>query len=362
MYALDDVAAHPEPFRTAVAERLPYKPLYVKMKVIFGCNLQCEMCNHWRYQRQAPLSMERLHAVVKELADLGCRKIHISGGEPLLRPHIPELIAYATELGIRTVMTTNGTLIDKELAKRLITSGLRGINVSLDAPEPRIHDKVRGVRGAWKKTTRAIAYVHRWQHKGKLTLRVNTVVSRINYDSLVGLPDLVHSLGATNLNLIGVDDHCGEHLSLHRRHIEEFNAVIAPRIAERSLALGLMTHEHEAYPFGWSRSDIGHATRGHFALGWYTQHPCFAPWTHSMIDFDGGVYVCCMMRERVPPVGNVHEQSFTDIWNGVAYAQARQRMHPPDFPSCACCDDFIAENRQLLEIVEGEKLTFAPLR
>ena len=77
-------------------------------------------------------------------------------------------------------MTTNGTLVDKELARRLVEAGLRGVNLSLDSPDRRTHDQVRGERGAWKKTTHAIDCFQRAAHKGKIAVRINTVVSRHN--------------------------------------------------------------------------------------------------------------------------------------------------------------------------------------
>lgn len=355
MYAIEEVTADAETFRRAVEERRAYRPLYVKIKLMFGCNLKCEMCNHWRETREPPLTIARFKETLGELAALGCRKIHFSGGEPLLRPQVPDLVAHATALGLRVTMTTNGTLVDKALAKRLIESGLRGVNVSLDSPDRRVHDRVRGARGAWKETTRAIRLFRRYAHKGKLVVRVNTVVSRTTYASLAPLPDLAHALGADALNLIPVDDHCGEPLALRRRDIEDYNAHIAPALAARALALGLMAREREAFPFGRTSRDLALARRGNYAFGWYDRHPCFAPWTHSLIDFNGLVYVCCMTREQMPPIGDLKTSSFTEIWTGAGYQAIRRMMHPPALAPCRRCDDFVEENRRLLEIVEGEE-------
>jgi MoaA/NifB/PqqE/SkfB family radical SAM enzyme len=352
MYAIDEVTADAETFRQAVDARAAYRPLYVKIKLMFGCNLKCIMCNHWRATREPPLPMERFFTVLTELADLGCRKIHLSGGEPLLRPQIPELIAHAAGLGLRVTMTTNGTLVDKTMARRLVEAGLRGVNVSLDSPDRRVHDRVRGVRGSWKQTTRAIEHFARARPKGKLTLRINTVVSRASFRSLAGLPDLVHTLGADALNLIGVDDHCGEQVALSRRHIVEFNQEVAPVLAERALTLGLLHDARQAYPFGRSDAEMQQARRGQYAFGWYDRHPCFAPWTHSLIDFNGLVYVCCMTREQIAPLGNLKTTPFADIWHGPGYLVMRRQMHPPALAPCRRCDDFLGENRALLALVD----------
>jgi MoaA/NifB/PqqE/SkfB family radical SAM enzyme len=278
----------------------------------------------------------------------------LTGGEPLLRARVPELIARATALGIRANMTTNGTLVDKARARALVEAGLRGVNVSLDSPARKVHDKVRGVAGAWKQTTRAIGHFARAARKGKLTLRVNTVVNSLTYASLAEMPALARALGADELNLIPVDDHCGPELSLSRREIADYNARIAPRIAEQALALGLMRDERQAFPFGRSERELRLARAGRYALGWYDRHPCFAPWTHSLVDYNGLVYVCCMTREKIEPLGDLKTQSFGQVWEGFGYRVVRQVMHPPRLEPCRRCDDFLEDNRHYLAVVEGE--------
>jgi MoaA/NifB/PqqE/SkfB family radical SAM enzyme len=218
-----------------------------------------------------------------------------------------------------------------------------------------VHEAVRGVPGSWKKTVRAIELFSRYAHKGKITLRINTVVSPLNFKSLASLPDMAASLGADALNLIGVDDHCGEHLALSRGQIEHYNQRIAPQIAARSLELGLMSSEAQAYPFGRDLRNIKRARRGEYAYGWYDRHPCYAPWTHSLVDYNGLVYICCMTREQIPPLGDLKTQSFTEIWNGAGYGLYRGLMHPPQLKPCRRCDDFILQNQALWEVESGEQ-------
>ena len=351
MYSSNEIEDRQDQFREAVLHARPFDPLYVKIKVFYGCNLKCEMCNHWREVREPPVSAQRFKEIINELGQMGTRKIHISGGEPLLRPQTPEFVGLASSLGIKVTVTTNGTLVDKERAKRLVEAGLRGINISIDSPNRKMHEKIRGVEGAYKASTKAVQLFQRYRHKGKLSIRINTVVSRTNYQTLDGLPDLAYQLGADGINLIPVDDHCGEILSLRKKDIQKFNAEVGPRIAERALALGLIVSEEEAFPFGRSESEVRLGRAGRYAFGYYDQHPCYAPWTHSMIDFNGNVFVCCMTRERIPPLGNINTQSFKEIWEGAAYQRIRLRMHPPALRPCQRCDDFIGENQKLWEMI-----------
>lgn len=351
MYNPEEIETRKEELREAVLHARPFSPLYVKLKVFYGCNLKCEMCNHWRERREPPVPSERFLAVIQELAGLGTRKIHISGGEPMLRPQVPEIVEQATALGIKVTMTTNGTLIDKVKAKRLVEGGLRGVNISIDSPARKMHEKIRGVEGAFKATAKAVRLFKRYRHKGKLSIRINTVVSRTNYQTLGGLPDLAHELGADGINLIPVDDHCGEILSMRRKDIALFNKEIAPRIADRALALGLMVSDEDAFPFGRSETEIRLGRAGRYAFGYYDKHPCYAPWTHTLIDFNGDVYVCCMTRERMPPLGNIRNLSFGEIWESPAYRQVRLNMHPPSLAACKSCDDFVEQNRMIWETI-----------
>ncbi|MFZ5822701.1 MAG: radical SAM protein [Chloroflexota bacterium] len=351
MYRPEDLLPEKEALRAAALHARPFRPLYVKMKVMYGCNLKCEMCNHWRETREPPLSIQRLEGIITELAALGTKKIHFSGGEPLLRPQVPALVGLAASLGMRATITTNGALVDKAKAKQLVEAGLRGVNLSIDSPERKLHEKIRGVRGAFKATLKAVELFRRYKRKGKLTIRINTVVSRTNYASLAGLPDLAHELGADGVNLIPVDDHCGEILSMRKKDIALFNAEIAPRIASRALELGLMLNEAEAFPFGREQDEVRLGRAGRYAFGYYKTHPCYAPWTHSLVDYNGLVYVCCMTREQIPPLGDLKTQSFREIWEGAAYRRIRSHMHPPALKPCQRCDDFIVENQKLWELL-----------
>ncbi|MBI3737555.1 MAG: SPASM domain-containing protein, partial [Chloroflexi bacterium] len=242
-------------------------------------------------------------------------------------------------------------LNDKEKAKQLVEAGLRGVNISIDSPIRKMHEKIRGVEGAFKATTKAVGLFQRYKHKGKLTIRINTVVSRTNYQTLETLPDLAHELGADGINLIPVDDHCGEILSMRKKDIALFNEEIAPNIAQRALGLGLIVSDEEAYPFGQSEDEVRYGRAGRYAFGFYNSHPCYAPWTHSLIDFNGNVYVCCMTRERIPPLGNIIHQSFKEIWESAAYRGIRLKMHPPALAACRRCDDFIGENKKIWEAI-----------
>ena len=347
MYALEEVQLDADRFRAAVEADQPYKPLYVKLKVTWACNLRCRMCNVWRQGRANALDADALTALINELADHGCQKVHLSGGEVLTRPDLFALIEACVRRDIRVNLTTNGTLITRDVALRLADSGVRSISVSLDSPERKTHDALRG-DGAWKQTVRGMTYLRKAidRQKAKARLRCNTVITRQNYQSLVGLADFAADLGYDCLTLIPVDDPSGE-LRLNKKRLVEFNESIAHHLAQKGLENGLFQSVADAYPFGMSGRDLEYAKEGLYARGLYQSQPCYAPWTHALVTPQGRVYACCMTRTLPRPLGNLSRQSFWAIWESERYRAFRQQSHRPTLYACQCCDDFLGANRAL---------------
>lgn len=114
------------------------------------CNLKCVHCyaqsKDIEYQNE--LTTEQGKELIDDLAQFGAPVILFSGGEPLMRPDLPILAQYARSKGMRAVISTNGTLIDKKMAKVLKEIGLSYVGVSLDGMRE-TNDKFRGFKGAF---------------------------------------------------------------------------------------------------------------------------------------------------------------------------------------------------------------------
>jgi len=121
------------------------------------CNLRCVHCYAHATEHTAAdeLTTEEGKALIDDLAAFGSPVILFSGGEPLIRPDLPELAAYAVEKGMRAVISTNGTLITAQTARTLKAIGLSYVGISLDGMEP-VHDRFRGVPGAYRKALEGI--------------------------------------------------------------------------------------------------------------------------------------------------------------------------------------------------------------
>ncbi|MFZ7126968.1 MAG: 12,18-didecarboxysiroheme deacetylase [Desulfobacterales bacterium] len=126
------------------------KPVVV-WNITRRCNLKCVHCYaHAKNQVfDNELSTEEGKALIDDLAAFGSPVLLLSGGEPLMRPDLPELADYAVKKGMRAVISTNGTLITPEMARTLKTIGLSYVGISLDGMED-IHDRFRAVKGCFQ--------------------------------------------------------------------------------------------------------------------------------------------------------------------------------------------------------------------
>ncbi len=138
------------------------------------CNLNCVHCysQSKNLQYNNELTLEQGKAFIDDISAFGSPVMLFSGGEPLMHPHFLDLCFYAKSKGMRAVISTNGTLITRELAKELKKVGLSYVGVSLDGLEP-VHDKFRGKKGAFREAIEGINYAKEAGIKVGLRFTIN---------------------------------------------------------------------------------------------------------------------------------------------------------------------------------------------
>jgi 12,18-didecarboxysiroheme deacetylase len=152
------------------------------------CNLKCVHCYSHSEDKtyQGELSFDEGKALIDDLSDFGSPVILFSGGEPLIRKDILELIRYAVSKGRRAVVSTNGTLIDAGMAVKLKEIGLSYVGISLDGLRE-THDSFRGFKGTFDRAMQAIDNCREVGLKVGLRFTIN----RRNYEDIPGIFDLV---------------------------------------------------------------------------------------------------------------------------------------------------------------------------
>ncbi len=146
-----------EPKGKIVPRRASERRPIVVWNITRACNLKCVHCYNDSGASKADdeLSTGQAKAVLDDLSQFNVPSILFSGGEPLMRPDLFELIGYAVEQGLRAVISTNGTLITADVAKRIKQHGVSYVGISLDGIGD-INDKFRGVAGAFNRAVEGI--------------------------------------------------------------------------------------------------------------------------------------------------------------------------------------------------------------
>jgi 12,18-didecarboxysiroheme deacetylase len=157
-----------------------------------ACNLHCVHCYASAVRRsdEKELSTEQCLVLIEDLATYGVPVILFSGGEPLLRADLVELLTHTAAKGIRTVVSTNGTLIDEKTALQLKEAGVSYVGISLDGLK-KVNDQFRGVEGAFEA---AINGIKNCQGTG-LKVGLRFTMNKLNADQVPGILDLVEEMG-----------------------------------------------------------------------------------------------------------------------------------------------------------------------
>jgi radical SAM protein len=169
-------------------------PFLVIWETTQACALACRHCRAsarpWRDPQE--LSTEEGRRVVRQTAEMGTPLIVFSGGDPVSRPDLADLISEGKRCGLRTATIPAATeALTADLLGLLKAAGLDQLALSLDFPDAALHDAFRGVPGAFEKTMRAVA----WAHAVSLPLQINTTVCADSLPFLERMAAFVETLG-----------------------------------------------------------------------------------------------------------------------------------------------------------------------
>ena len=175
------------------------RPYVISWNLTYRCNLACEHCyldaggtplvRTENFADRTELGTEECFRVIDDIAAFAPECVTIlTGGEPLLRRDILEIVRRAAERGLWVVVGTNGVRITETLAQRLAEAGARGLSLSLDALDADRHDRFRRVRGAWQNTVEGAEILNRTG----LPFIVQTTAGSHNLGELEAIADFAH--------------------------------------------------------------------------------------------------------------------------------------------------------------------------
>jgi MoaA/NifB/PqqE/SkfB family radical SAM enzyme len=173
------------------------KPGFCCIGIVDTCMLRCRMCQKWKEDPGtagiSQPSTEQWKTFIRQLRDLVDEgfEIDFGGGEALMHKDILELVSYAKGLGFKNAIASNGYLIDEDMAKRIIDSGLDSIILSLDSLNPQIHDHMRGTKGVAQRVFKAIEYLRKYSKT--IHIGICTIILEQNLDGLIALAEWVNT-------------------------------------------------------------------------------------------------------------------------------------------------------------------------
>lgn len=277
------------------------------------CNLRCAMCEIPQRQSNVEMSTEEVRELIRDAANLSPDNIVFSGGEPLLRKDLFELISFANQRKINTCLTSNGTLINEQMAKNLFSSGISVVNISIEGPEG-IHDSLRG-KGAFRKAIRALEQLSK--HKIETTLA--TIVCRQNYKSLAYVMELAHRYGVTTVKF----QPFSEIFLIKKDRKEDF---LCPNdiLGEINLSIERVVKLSEEYKI--ATNPLGYLYSVPLYLCGLKQEyhkvNCPALWASCPITAEGDLYPCWVLSGKI--LGNIKKNRLSEIWNSEAHNRMRQ--------------------------------------
>lgn len=185
------------------------RPYVISWNLTYRCNLACEHCyldaggrpkvQTENFMDRSEMDTGECHRIIDQIVAFAPECVTIlTGGEPLLRRDILDIIRYGHSKKLWMVVGTNGVKISPKLARILADEGVRGVALSLDALDAEVHDRFRMVRGAWQNTVEGAKILHRID----LPFIVQTTVGRHNADQLEQIAEFAQrELGARVWNL-----------------------------------------------------------------------------------------------------------------------------------------------------------------
>ena len=297
------------------------RPSQVYIDITSRCNCRCVMCHVWKSKPGDELSTRQWVDVLRDIARWPGpgTKVNISGGEPLLRADLPELLGEAARLGLAVGFVTNGSLITEELAATIVDSGVFNVNVSLDSLDPAIHDRLRGVAGTTAKALAAFEHLdaaaaHRPDRP--VALVVKTTIMEPTLD---GLLDMVEFAAAEGLSVLfqplspTFRGEQGERWydddPLWVRDLHKVAAVIDELVIGKECGLPILNSVDHLRTIATYLADPEREGSG----------TCRVGSSNLSIWADGAVPSQCRRLERTD-LGNATTASLRDLWTG---AQAR---------------------------------------
>ena len=274
--------------------------MIVSWNVTNACNMYCDHCyREAGCKAEEELSTAEAKTLLEQIARANFKIMIFSGGEPLMRPDIVELVAYAKKLGLRPVFGTNGTLITLEMAQKLKEAGAMGMGISLDSMDAAKHNEFRKFPNAWEG---AVQGMRNCRAVG-LPFQIHTTVMDWNSHEIEAITDFAVAEGAVAHHFFFlVPTGRAKTIEAESLRAEEYEDTMT-RIMKKQQEVDIELKPTCAPQFLRIADQMGIKTR--FRRG------CLAGTAYCIISPRGKVQPCAYLNMEL---GDVRKTPFDEIW------------------------------------------------
>jgi MoaA/NifB/PqqE/SkfB family radical SAM enzyme len=333
-------------------------PNHVSLDITRRCNLRCRMCFYYGGEERETLHLDELSS--REIISLVVKRLKgadydITGGEPLVRPDLSEVLAAIRDQKAACYLTTNGTLMTAELARRVVDEDLlRGIHFSIHGLKE-THEEITRVEKSFDRALRGMEMVLAERARRGTSLPAVTMACTIigqNMKEVEGLVRLAQETGADWISFGHASFLPPETREAHQKALRDLGLDLVPDyddLVQGPPEIPYREEDLETYiraisrfrgsserrwvrtsPEGYQGEDI----RRHYAdSNWKYRRGCTYPWRNLRIGPDGTVTPCVGYG-----IGNVREQDVTQMWNSPRFRKFRAALYRKMlFPGCVRC-------------------------
>jgi len=301
-------------------------PLKVNWNVTNLCNSRCKSCERWqRPKDKNELTTEEGYLLLRQLARNKVADISFSGGEPLLRRDIFELVTFAKQQGLRISLDTNGSLLTRSVAQQICAAGIDRVYLSLNGASSGVHDELRGVAGSFRKVMEAITFLQKERVNATPQIFSNVTISKENVHNFSQIVELAYKR-----KMDGMTFHLAHNIGEKNFHLSEKSAPDLRDVSRLQREIDIMRRKYPSFFLDDPRY------YGNFTT--FLENPeklykyrCIAGYLRCDIESNGDVLACDVAGYHL---GNVRIDSFKDIWYSERANLARRRIRENDHPLC----------------------------
>ena len=294
------------------------KPKYISFIITKKCNLKCLHCDIWKNQDLTEINDEQWLKLLDKIKNwLGKQEIEINGGEPMLKKDLVfKIIKKCNELNLPVGLNTNGILIDIKTAKELFKHKLQNIKISLYSLNNEIHDKLRGMSGAFLKTKEALEHLNKERNLSKTKIELGMLLTKSNINEI---NSLINYAKKNNFDLIlqPLDFNINKNYQNNWQQTsdlwptkEQIEKYLKPLVIKKpKLIKNPVYYLKEIYEYYLEPKSIN-------------QRKCFAIYNNLVIEPNGDVRLCF----RSQKIGNIGQNKIEEIWCGNSAKKERKRL------------------------------------